>query len=246
MTAVVLAAGKGTRMQSDLPKVLHRLGGRPLVAYPVRAALAAGAQRVVVVTGHGGPQVRAALLEGFDAAQLGFVEQGQQNGTGHALSCALGELPARGAVLILSGDVPLLRPESLRALLTAQEHSTSGLALCVFQPDNAAGYGRIVRDDRGAVVRIREQCDASKQELSIRECNAGIYAAEASLLHRELPRLSSHNARGELYLTDLVELASGRGSVDVLEIDPLEAAGVNTPAQLSALERHVMAAASQA
>lgn len=231
--AVVLAAGKGTRMRSDLPKVLHPLAGEPLAAHAIRAALAAGAGGVVVVVGHGAAQVEQDLAPRFPG--LRFALQAEQRGTGHALQCALPALDAHaGPVLILSGDVPLLRPGTLRALLTAWEASAGGLALCTFTPADPTGYGRIVRDAGGPVRAIVEERDATPDERAIRECNAGVYCADAALLRRELPRLGSANAQGEIYLTDLVRVAAAAG-VRALPTPEEEVAGVNTPEQLAAL-----------
>ncbi len=232
--AVILAAGKGTRMGSDLPKVLHPLRGEPLVLHPIRAAIAAGASAVVVVVGHGADQVQAAL-QGLP--DLRFALQSEQRGTGHAVQCALPALEGHdGPVLILSGDVPRLRGETLRALAAACAASPGGLALATFAPADPTGYGRIVRDAAGEVRAIVEQRDATPEQRDIGECNAGVYCAEASLLRRELPRLGSSNAQGEIYLTDLIAAAAGQGGVTALRVPADEVAGVNTREQLAALE----------
>ncbi len=238
--AVVLAAGKGTRMKSELPKVLHELVGAPLVSYPIRAARTAGVERAVVVVGYGADAVRARLSTELSRAELEleFALQAEQRGTGHAVLCALPALAEHeGLVFILSGDVPLLRSVTLRALAEACAQSSAGLALASFRPASNVGYGRVLRDAHGSVTGIREHRDASAEEREIRECNAGVYCARASLLRQVLPTLGSDNAQGEIYLTDLVERAAGAGSVIAVEIDdPLEVAGVNTPEQLAALE----------
>ena len=231
--AVVLAAGKGTRMRSDLPKVLHPLAGEPLVAHAIRAARAAGAEGVVVVVGHQAELVRADLEPRFDG--LTFAIQPQMLGTGDAVRCALpGIADHDGPVLILSGDVPLTRPSTLRGLVDACAESGAGLALATFTPDDPTGYGRIVRDSAGRVRAIVEHRDAGPAERAIGECNGGVYCADAALLRAELPRLGSANAQGEIYLTDLVGLAADRGVV-ALHVPPDEVAGVNTPEQLAAL-----------
>ena len=236
--AIILAAGKGTRMASDLPKVLHPMLGEPLVVYPIRAARQAGASRVVVVVGYEGELVRRAVVARFpDAGWLRFATQGEQLGTGHAVACALPEVPdGDGIVLVLSGDVPLLRAQTLHELALRARGSAAGLALTTFRPADPTGYGRILRDARERVLGIREHRDASEAERAIDECNAGTYAVEPALLRTELPRLGRSNAQGEIYLTDLVERAAAGGEVAVLEIDPVEAAGVNTPPQLAELE----------
>ncbi len=249
LSAIVLAAGKGTRMRSPIPKVLHRFRGEPLVCHPVRAALAAGASRVVVVVGqlhgppglsHGGNDVVAALRTAFPDAHdaLCVAEQAEQLGTGHAVSCGLPALADRtGPVLVLSGDVPLVRVETLAALARACAASTAGIALATFEPADAAGYGRIVRDGAGLVVRIVEHRDASPAERAIAECNAGLYAIDAEALRRELPTLGRANAQGEIYLTDLVARLAEQGDVVGMSVDPLQAAGINTPEELAELER---------
>ncbi|MBK7823710.1 NTP transferase domain-containing protein [Nannocystis sp.] len=240
LVAVILAAGKGTRMGSDLPKVLHPFLGEPLVLHPIRAARAAGAAMVVVIVGHGAAAVQAAL-----AGQQGlrFALQAEQRGTGHAVQCALPALAEHaGDVLILSGDVPRLRPDTLHALAAACATSRGGLALASFTPRDPTGYGRIVRDGAGVVQAIVEQRDASAEQRTIGECNAGVYCAAASLLRRELPRLRSGNAQGEIYLTDLVAVAAGQGGVGVVEVPADEVAGVNTREQLAELEALALAA----
>lgn len=240
--AVILAAGKGTRMKSDLAKVLHPFLGEPLVAHPVRAAIRAGATRIVVVTGHQEAAVREAVLaipelsaEGH--AEVRFVHQAQQNGTGHAVACALPEIPDGDAqVWILSGDTPMIRPQTLAAIAQAAADSTAGLAVSTLQAEGKTGYGRLLRDVDGAPTRIREERDCSPEEFAVTECNAGLYCVTASHLHAELPTLGADNAQGEIYLTDLVEVRARQGTVAALALDPIEAAGVNTPEQLAALE----------
>lgn len=231
--AVVLAAGKGTRMRSDLPKVLHPLAGEPLAVHVLRSARAAGVARLVVVVGHGAEQVEAALGPVF--TDLRFVVQAEQLGTGHAVQCALPAIADHdGPVLILSGDVPLLRPATLASLVEACAASGAGLALATFTPEDPHGYGRIVRDDRGRIHAIVEERDADAAIRALRECNAGVYCARAELLRSELPGLGRANAQGEIYLTDLVARAADRGVLTV-EVPADEVAGVNTPEQLAAL-----------
>lgn len=232
LVAVVLAAGKGTRMGSDLPKVLHPLLGEPLVVHAIRAAQAAGAEKVVVVVGHGAAQVQTALA-GFPG--LVYAVQAEQRGTGHAVLCALPALAEHaGDVLILSGDVPRLRVETLARLARACAESPARLALATFHAREPLGYGRIVRDAAAAVAAIVEERDASPSQRAIAECNAGVYCAGASLLRNALPGLGTANAQGEIYLTDLVA-AAGQGVV-ALAVPEAEVAGVNTLAQLAALE----------
>lgn len=234
--AIVLAAGKGTRMRSDLPKVLHRLRGRPLVEYPLRAAARAGVEQFVVVVGHGAQSVEAAV-NGAAIGSTRFALQAEQNGTGHAVLCALPELSGHnGPVLILSGDVPLLTDATLTRLAQACEQSPGSLAFVTFRPEDPSGYGRIIRDAEGNPQLIREHRDASPEELAVDECNAGIYCVSAEHLRTHLPRLGSTNAQGEIYLTDLVEVVAREAAVATIEVEALEVAGVNTVEQLASLE----------
>jgi UDP-N-acetylglucosamine diphosphorylase/glucosamine-1-phosphate N-acetyltransferase len=237
-SAIVLAAGKGTRMRSDIAKVLHPFRGDPLVLHPVRTAARAGADPIVVVVGHDGARVQAAVRTGFEGtSSLRFAEQAQQLGTGHAVSCALAHLADfDGPVLVLSGDVPLVRSSTLRGLIAACDRSSAGLALGVFAPDDPSGYGRIVRGPDGAVAGIREHRDASPDERAIRECNAGLYCINAERLRAVLPNVRRDNAQGEIYLTDIVAPLAGIGEVIAVSLDPIEAAGVNSPEDLARLE----------
>lgn len=239
--AVVLAAGKGTRMGSDLPKVLHPLLGQPLVVHPIRAARAAGVAAIILVVGHGAAAVRSTLSPAFP--DLRYALQAEQRGTGHAILCALPELAAHdGPVLILSGDVPGLRSATLRALVDRCAASPAGLALATFVPDDPRGYGRIVRDAAGRVEAIVEERDADAATRAIRECNAGVYCAAAAVLRRELPRIGTANAQGEIYLTDLVAAVAADG-VEALPVAADEVAGVNTPEQLAAIADRMAASA---
>jgi bifunctional UDP-N-acetylglucosamine pyrophosphorylase/glucosamine-1-phosphate N-acetyltransferase len=221
-------------MGSELAKVLHRVDGAPMVHYPIQAALDAGVEDVVVVVGHQAAAVEEAVRGAFPSAR--FAEQRVQRGTGHAVLCALPALSGEaGPVLILSGDVPLLRASTLRELVDAAAASSAGLALATFEPPEAVGYGRILRD-RGRPVGIREERDASPEERAIRECNAGVYCADLGLLRETLPTLGTANAQGEIYLTDVVAAAAKRGEVAAVKVDPEEVAGINTQAQLAAIE----------
>jgi bifunctional UDP-N-acetylglucosamine pyrophosphorylase/glucosamine-1-phosphate N-acetyltransferase len=237
--AVILAAGKGTRMKSDLAKVLHPFLGKPLIAYPVLAALEAGAGRIVVVTGHQEEAVREAVLAvpGMSADTVRFAHQAEQNGTGHAVLCALPEIPQGDIpVWILSGDTPMVRSQTLSAIAKAAADSPAGLLVSTLQAEGQTGYGRLLRDDEGAPRCIREERDCSPEEFAVTECNAGLYCVSASHLHAELGSLGSDNAQGEIYLTDLVEVRAKHGRVATVSLDPIEAAGVNTAEQLAALE----------
>ncbi len=229
---VILAAGKGTRMRSDLPKVLHPLAGRPLVSHVIRAAQEIEASRICVVYGFGGDAVPKALA----GEKLTFVLQAEQLGTGHAVQQALPQLHKHGVTLVLFGDVPLIRPDTLKPLVAAAQAGKLGLLTVVLQ--DATGYGRIVRE-HGRVVKIVEHKDATDAEREIREVNTGVLAAPTARLVEWLGRLGNRNAQGEYYLTDIIAMAVADG-VDVLASHPgdeWEVLGVNSKAQLAELER---------
>jgi bifunctional UDP-N-acetylglucosamine pyrophosphorylase / glucosamine-1-phosphate N-acetyltransferase len=227
LAAVVMAAGIGTRMKSATPKHLHPLLGRRMVDWVVDAARGAGAERLVVVAS---PHT-SGLLEGVEVAV-----QEEPLGTGDAVRSARGALEDfRGDVLVLNGDVPALRPETIRALV--ETHRTAGASATVlsFEPAEAGAYGRVVRDTEGRLARIVEAVDASPDELALREVNSGIYVFRAGKLWPTLDRLDAHNAQGELYVTDTLGLlvADGEPCAVQLADDPLEAEGVNTRAELA-------------
>ena len=232
LDVVILAAGQGTRMRSTLPKVLHRLAGKPMVCHVLDTARELEAQRLHVVVGHGAEQVREAL-SGYS---LNFALQAEQKGTGHAVAQALDGL-GDGKVLILYGDVPLIRRETLAALLAQVSETRMGLLSVTL--DDPTGYGRIVRDANNEVVAIVEQKDASASELAIRECNTGIMAMTAAQLGRWLPQLSADNAQGEYYLTDVIAMAAAEGIAiaTAQPAEPQEVEGVNNRLQLARLER---------
>ncbi|BAO43179.1 bifunctional UDP-N-acetylglucosamine diphosphorylase/glucosamine-1-phosphate N-acetyltransferase GlmU [Thiolapillus brandeum] len=229
---VILAAGQGTRMKSRLPKVLHTLAGRPLLAHVMDTAASLQPDRMVVVYGHGGEQVREAL----DAPELQWVEQASRLGTGHAVQQAIPVLKDVDQVLILYGDVPLMRPGSLQSLV---EKAASGFGLMTIDLDDPTGYGRILRNEQGQVQGIVEEKDATPEQLQIREVNTGIMLVEARSLERWLEQITPQNAQGEYYLTDIVALAVAEG-VEIAVAQPaeaVEAEGVNDRLQLASLER---------
>lgn len=232
LAVVVLAAGQGKRMHSSVPKVLHPLAGRPLLAHVLEAARALRPAQIVVVHGHGGAQVRTAL----DDADLTWVEQERQLGTGHALAQALPRLARDARVLVLNGDVPLVRVATLRRLLEA---APKGLSICTSDLSDPAGYGRVVRDASKRVRRIVEHKDASAKELRIREWYAGFLAAPAARLAGWVEKLKPANAQAEYYLTDVIGLAvKDRVTVQAVRAeDPWEVAGVNSRHELAILER---------
>ena len=232
MNIVILAAGQGKRMHSNLPKVLHPLAGKALARHVIDTARTLAPEKLVVVHGHGGDQVQAALA----APDLAWALQSPQLGTGHAVAQALPALGDAAQTLVLYGDVPLTRAETLRRLLKAGE---GGLAILTVHMDTPIGYGRIVRDAAGRVVRIVEEKDASPEEKAICEVNTGIMALPTTRLADWLGRLSNKNAQGEYYLTDVVALAVAEGlPVNTAQpAHPSEVLGVNSKVQLAELER---------
>jgi bifunctional UDP-N-acetylglucosamine pyrophosphorylase / glucosamine-1-phosphate N-acetyltransferase len=241
VSTVVLAAGEGTRMRSATPKVLHPLAGRPLVEHAVRAAAGVDPEKLVVVLGHGREAVGEHLASVATALgrEVSTAVQEEQLGTGHAVSCGLESLPGQltGTVLVSYGDVPLLDADTLRGLLA--EHTGSGNAVTVLSAvvDDPTGYGRMLRDAGGQVTGIVEQKDATPAQAEIAEINSGVYAFDAAVLTDALQRLSTDNAQGELYLTDVLSIARGDGRpVGALVCaDPWLVEGVNDRVQLSRL-----------
>ena len=232
LDVIVLAAGPGKRMRSELPKVLHPLAGRPLLAHVLDAARTLAPRRIFVVHGHGAERVRAM----FPDAGVDWVVQAEQLGTGHAVLQALPQVASDADVLILYGDVPLVRPATLKRLL---EGARGSLGVAVAELDDPSGYGRIVRDAAQRVARIVEQKDATASELAIREVNAGFFCLGARRLGPWLSKIGNDNAQNEYYLTDLVALAVA-DAVPVVAVkveDPWEVAGVNSMQELAVLER---------
>jgi UDP-N-acetylglucosamine diphosphorylase/glucosamine-1-phosphate N-acetyltransferase len=233
--AVILAAGRGTRMKSDRAKVLVPVAGRPLLLHVLDAVAEAGFDRVIAVVGHQADRVREALR----GRRVECVLQEPQLGTGHAVACAAPLLAGiTDPIAVLAGDAPLIRAGTLRSLL--EHHRRAGAAVTLLSAllDDPAGYGRVVRND-GRVVAIVEDKDASAEERTIREINSSMYAFDGSFLLRGLPRLKNENRQKEYYLTDLVHLAFAEGLlVEGLPVaDPMEVAGVNTVEQLEEAER---------
>jgi bifunctional UDP-N-acetylglucosamine pyrophosphorylase/glucosamine-1-phosphate N-acetyltransferase len=244
---IILAAGQGSRMKSSLPKVMHGLGGKPMVQHVIDSVAGLGESvRRHVVIGHGGDAVRAALAD----SDIRFAEQAEQLGTGHAVAQAMPAVAEDSIALVLYGDVPLIKTETLDALcrIAGRDH----LGLLTVKLADPSGYGRIVRNDVGDVVAIVEHKDANESQLKIQEVNTGILALPSRLLREWLPQLSADNAQGEYYLTDVIAMAADNG-VRIEAIQPMceqEVQGVNTRAQLAMLERwyqrqqaeHLMAA----
>lgn len=236
LSVIVLAAGQGTRMKSNLPKVLHCIAGRPLVEHVITDALELGAADIHVVFGHGGEQVKQAL----SSYELNWAEQAEQLGTGHAVEQALPAIPDDHLVLLLYGDVPLITVDTLQRLIAATANDS--LALLTAKLADPTGYGRIVRDGKdnsGAVQAIVEQKDANQEQLAIDEINTGMLAVNATLLKNWIGKLDNNNAQREFYLTDIVGMAAADGvaitSANPAEICEIE--GVNNKRQLAELER---------
>ena len=234
--AIVLAAGEGRRMNSDLPKVLHVAAGRPLVGWVLDAARDAGIGRLVVVVGHKANQVQAALSE---QADVSFAVQSEQLGTGHAVLMCRDVLSDHdGPIVVLNGDMPLIRSESIRSLLDAQRDESAACVVGTARTESNAGLGRIVRDERGEFLRIVEEVDATQEEAAIEEINTGLYAFDGTLLWQALSRVEPNNRQGQYYLTDCAEIlmAEGHRVVASCSLDINEAMGVNTPEQLAEVE----------
>ena len=231
-SVIILAAGKGTRMRSNLPKVLQPLAGRPLLRHVIETAKKLNAKNIITIYGHGGDKVKQA----FEQENVQWVEQAEQLGTGHAVKVTLPVLPTDGVSLILSGDVPCITQETLEKLLAVSRET--GIGLVTLTLNDAAGYGRIVRENN-KIQAIVEHKDANDAQRQIKEINTGIYCVSNAKLHQWLPKLSNKNAQGEYYLTDIVAMAIADG-LEVASVEPelaFEVEGVNDRIQLAALER---------
>ncbi|MEN9712020.1 MAG: hypothetical protein RLY90_281 [Pseudomonadota bacterium] len=234
---VIMAAGKGTRMKSSMPKVLHPLAGKPLVQHVIDTAHSLQARHTIVITGHGADQVEAALLQANPNAAIQFARQMPQLGTGHAVQQTVPLLADDGVVVVLSGDVPLTQASTVQALVDAC--GGTQLALLTLDMPDPTGYGRIVRDANAQVQAIVEHKDANPAQRAIQEIYSGIMAVPAQLLKPWLARLDNHNAQNEYYLTDVVKFAVADGVRVVAHkiSDAAQVAGVNSPVQLAELER---------
>ncbi len=232
LEVVILAAGKGTRMRSPLPKVLHQLAGQPLVSHVLATARALEPKKIHLVVGHGAEQVQSTVA----AEDIEFHVQAEQLGTGHAVAQALPACDPNSTVLVLFGDVPLLGAETLAALIARVDTAPVMLAAKL---DDPTGYGRVIRDASGAFISVVEQKDAGPHELAVQEVNTGVLAAPAGLMSTLLNRVGNNNAQQEYYLPDVLGLARADGlTVQVaVTADPLEMMGVNDRLQLEALER---------
>jgi len=231
---IILAAGKGTRMRSNLPKVLHRLGGKPLLEHVIRTATAINPKQIHVVYGDGGKQV----IEALPHINVNWVEQKQQLGTGHAVMQVLPLLPKDSQILILYGDVPLISEQALRDLVL--NTPANGLSLMTAELDNPTGFGRIMRDPLGNIKAIIEHKDATSGQKEIKEINTGIMCTSFAILQNYLPKLNQHNAQGEYYLTDIIAMAvtDKLPITGIVAVTEEEVLGINDHVQLAKLERY--------
>lgn len=235
--AIVLAAGKSTRMKSDLPKVLHELCGRPMLAYVLAACRLAGAERLLVVVGHD----RESVMRRFDGeSDIEWVHQREQNGTGHAVLCCREALAGfTGSVLVLAGDMPLVRREVLAELVETLERTGDGVTLATTVLDDPTGYGRIVRDEEGRLEAIVEQSECLAEQREIREVNPSYYCFDAEKMFSALEEVSPSGSKGECYLTDAIGILrkADHGASALVQSSPEDSLGVNSRLDLAKVGR---------
>lgn len=235
--AIILAAGKSTRMKSDRPKVLHEVCGRSMLAYVIEACQAASIGRILVVVGH----QKQAVMEAFQsAADVQFVEQAEQKGSGHAVQMTRAALAGfDGSVLVIAGDMPLVRVETLRELLDTHARERAAASLATTMLDEPAGYGRILRNDRGEFLGIVEERDCTETQRTIREVNPSYYCFECEALFEALEQVRPDNAKGEYYITDTLRILRDRGRrvVAATRVPPADATGINSPVDLAEVNR---------
>ncbi|MBU0520436.1 NTP transferase domain-containing protein [bacterium] len=239
LAVLIMAAGKGTRMKSDLPKVLHKLSGRPLIQYVIDIARKINASLIVPIIGH----KKDLVIEALSHEKVTFAVQEPQLGTGHAIMCALPEIDEfDGSVLILSGDVPLIKAETLGNLLKHHISTNAAATVLTAITETPQGYGRIVRNNVGHLEAIVEERDAADEIRKIQEINSGIYVFNAADLRRVLPLISDHNDQKEYYLTDAVRLLTNEGKLVGAVVGAMtEAMGINTVNELKAAEKTINA-----
>lgn len=234
--AVILAAGKGTRMKSELPKVIHKALGKPMVKYSVDAAIEAGADisDICLVVGH-----KAELVKEAVGNDVTYVFQEKQLGTGHAVKCASEFIGKDGLTMVLCGDTPLITGKTLKKLVETHIAEENAITVLTARVDDPIGYGRIIKDNWGKFVKIVEQKDATLEEQRVDEINSGMYIFDSAVLSRALSMITNDNAQGEYYLTDTIEIvkSEGLGEVATMVIDDVdEIKGVNSPEQLEEAE----------
>jgi UDP-N-acetylglucosamine diphosphorylase/glucosamine-1-phosphate N-acetyltransferase len=236
LAIIILAAGKGTRMKSDLAKVLHPLVGKPLISWALDAVAPLQPDRTVIIVGHQAEAVQSVVLENFVNTE--FALQSEMLGTGDAVKRAVPLLGGfDGDVIVTCGDVPLLQTETLRRLIQTRRENSSAASMLVAQVDEPGSYGRVVCDDENRVLQIVEAKDASPEVLGIRNVNAGTYCFDAKLLWPQLEQLTNNNKSGEYYLTDVIGFLANAGQrVDAVFVGEREMTGINTREQLEELE----------
>ncbi len=245
LKAVILAAGKGTRMKSEKPKVVHQVMGKPMVYYSIEAAINAGCEKVCVIVGYKADEVKQSVKEAYQSLgreerlleQVSYVFQEEQLGTGHAVKCAADFIGDDGDLIVLCGDTPLVTAETLSGAVSQHILSGNGVTVISAMLDDPFGYGRIIRDDKG-LSRIVEQKDASEEEQAVKEVNSGMYIFKCGALNKALDMITNDNAQGEYYLPDTIEIIKEMGyTVDaaVME-DATQIKGVNTLTQLAEAE----------
>ncbi len=238
--AVILAAGKGTRMKSELPKVIHKALGKPMVEYSIEAAVEAGADMsdVCLVVGHKADMVKDVVGEGVT-----YVLQEEQLGTGHAVKCAKEFIGTDGLTMVLCGDTPLITGATLKTLVDTHIAENNAITVLTAKVDDPTGYGRIIKDEDGNFIKIVEQKDASEEEQKVNEINSGMYLFDSGILSRTLDMIDNNNAQGEYYLTDTIEIVKNKnlGRVATVVVkDANEIKGVNSPEQLKEAEDILM------
>ncbi|MDH5432803.1 MAG: bifunctional UDP-N-acetylglucosamine diphosphorylase/glucosamine-1-phosphate N-acetyltransferase GlmU [Gammaproteobacteria bacterium] len=234
---IILAAGKGSRMKSDLPKVLHELSGKSLAQHVVDTCQTLGAKNSHIIVGHGAEQVKQTLTS--NKMNLNFIHQKEQLGTGHAVKMANDDLADDCTTLILYGDVPLIHHDTLSQLVEFQQENRNGITMISCLLENPTGYGRIIRNKNNEVIGIVEQKDATEEQLKINEINTGILCCNSTNLKKWVNQLNNNNAQGEYYLTDIIAMAKSEGG-SVIAVQPenlYEVEGINTLSQLAKLER---------
>ncbi len=238
--AVILAAGKGTRMKSELPKVIHKALGKPMVEYSIEAAVEAGADMsdVCLVVGHKADMVKDVVGEGVT-----YVLQEEQLGTGHAVKCAKEFIGTDGLTMVLCGDTPLITGATLKTLVDTHIAENNAITVLTAKVDDPTGYGRIIKDEDGNFIKIVEQKDASEEEQKVNEINSGMYLFDSDILSQTLDMIDNNNAQGEYYLTDTIEIVKNKnlGRVATVVVkDANEIKGVNSKEQLKEAEDILM------